>query len=218
MASTVINPRKWYEFDDLESALMEIVPRFVNNAEEDAYTVTSKVKDIIEHELYKRVGFDSFDAYAEKVLDKPVDWFDRVANVIGPIGKSLANERAAKAKRDATEIRPGGNNNPLGLGGKSGKVVDDGIVNSYNITIDKQLVDDRGTSISYTLRRLARNHPDLLERYAAGELTANAAAIQAGFRKPTWTAPCDPDTLAAAIRRKFGEQFAQALAQELLKG
>ena len=33
------------------------------------------------------------------------------------------------------------------------------------------------------LRRLARDRPDLLERYEHGELTANAAAIEAGFRK-----------------------------------
>ena len=34
------------------------------------------------------------------------------------------------------------------------------------------------------LRRLARERPDLLERFERGELTANAAAIEAGFRKP----------------------------------
>jgi len=45
----------------------------------------------------------------------------------------------------------------------------------------KSSVTEQGTSASYTLRRLARNHPELLERFAAGELTANQAAIQADF-------------------------------------
>jgi hypothetical protein len=35
----------------------------------------------------------------------------------------------------------------------------------------------------YTIARLQRDRPDLAERVIAGELSANAAAIQAGFRK-----------------------------------
>lgn len=41
----------------------------------------------------------------------------------------------------------------------------------------------RGTDKSYTLARLHRDHPELAERVEAGELSANAAAIEAGFRK-----------------------------------
>jgi hypothetical protein len=43
-----------------------------------------------------------------------------------------------------------------------------------------------------TLARLNRDHPELAERVEAGELSANAAAIQAGFRKkPTWRCKVD---------------------------
>jgi hypothetical protein len=58
--------------------------------------------------------------------------------------------------------------------------------NSNNITIDKTPSPppaDRGTSKSYTLNRLRREHAELFERVVAGELSANAAAIEAGFRK-----------------------------------
>lgn len=49
-----------------------------------------------------------------------------------------------------------------------------------NITLD------RGTSANYTLARLDRDHPELAERVRDGKLSANAAAIEAGFRrKPT---------------------------------
>ena len=72
-----------------------------------------------------------------------------------------------------------------------------------------------GTSKDATLRRLRKDAPVLLERVIAGELSANAAAIQAGFRKPTWTAPTEPESLAAAIKRKFGDEFALALKQAL---
>jgi hypothetical protein len=48
---------------------------------------------------------------------------------------------------------------------------------SSNITIT------RGTTLAYTLDRLSRKHPKLYQRVIAGELSANAAAIEAGFRK-----------------------------------
>jgi hypothetical protein len=41
----------------------------------------------------------------------------------------------------------------------------------------------RGTTRAYTLDRLERERPDLFERVKAKELSANAAAIEAGFRK-----------------------------------
>jgi hypothetical protein len=40
-----------------------------------------------------------------------------------------------------------------------------------------------GTNTAYTLARLRRDHPELAERVADGELSANAAAIEAGFRR-----------------------------------
>ncbi|AGA33761.1 hypothetical protein TVNIR_2101 [Thioalkalivibrio nitratireducens DSM 14787] len=49
----------------------------------------------------------------------------------------------------------------------------------------------RGNDQTYTLRRLARDNPELLGKVEAGELTANAAAIEAGFRKPTKSIPVD---------------------------
>lgn len=39
-----------------------------------------------------------------------------------------------------------------------------------------------GTSRAYTLDRLKREAPALFERVCSGEMSANAAAIQAGFR------------------------------------
>lgn len=41
----------------------------------------------------------------------------------------------------------------------------------------------KGRGATYTLKRLKRDRPDLFARVVAGELSANAAAIEAGFRK-----------------------------------
>ena len=40
-----------------------------------------------------------------------------------------------------------------------------------------------GTSMTYTYRRLLRDRPDLAEQVKAGKVSANKAAIEAGFRK-----------------------------------
>jgi hypothetical protein len=49
--------------------------------------------------------------------------------------------------------------------------------------VDNIHVRPTGTSLDATLRRLRKNHPELHGRVLAGELSANAAAIEAGFRK-----------------------------------
>jgi hypothetical protein len=51
-----------------------------------------------------------------------------------------------------------------------------------------------GRGADYTLARLRRDRPDLAERVKAGELSANAAAIQAGFRSRTLNLPLNPET------------------------
>jgi len=60
-----------------------------------------------------------------------------------------------------------------------------------------------GTTATYCLRRLKRDNPELAERVVSGDLSAHAAAILAGFRKATWTAPADAEALAVAVARRF---------------
>jgi hypothetical protein len=56
-------------------------------------------------------------------------------------------------------------------------------IKSDNVTLDPV---ERGNSKSYTVSRLKRDRPDLFGKVVAGELSANKAAIEAGFRrKPT---------------------------------
>ena len=58
------------------------------------------------------------------------------------------------------------------------------LVNNDNIIIDKPASSpSQGTSRAYNLNRLRREAPELFERVVAGKLSANAAAIEAGFRK-----------------------------------
>ncbi len=52
--------------------------------------------------------------------------------------------------------------------------------NNDNIIISSSV---QGTSKSYTVSRLKRDRPDLFERVVSGELSANRAAIEAGYRR-----------------------------------
>lgn len=63
-----------------------------------------------------------------------------------------------------------------------------------NVTLKR-----RGNDPTYTCRRLLRDHPDLFERVKSGELSANAAAVEAGFRKRQISVPVND--VACAVRR-----------------
>ena len=63
-----------------------------------------------------------------------------------------------------------------------------------------------GNSLSYTLDRLKREAPELFQRVVGKELSANAAAIEAGFRVKTITVPLDPSRAAAALKRSFSRE------------
>jgi len=60
-----------------------------------------------------------------------------------------------------------------------------------------------GTTAAAAIRRLRKDRPDLHAKVMSGDLSANAAAIQAGFRRKTWTAPDDAELLAQAIARRY---------------
>jgi hypothetical protein len=75
---------------------------------------------------------------------------------------------------------------------------------------------ERGTDPTYTLARLKRDAPDLAKMVIDGDISANAAAIQAGFRRPTKTIPIDtPASAVRALLRVFSaEEIINAAQQE----
>ena len=70
------------------------------------------------------------------------------------------------------EIEKGATHSEAGAKGGRGKKAGD------NVTSFK-----RGNGALYTLKRLKRDRPDLFQVVLGGGMTANAAAIEAGFRK-----------------------------------
>jgi hypothetical protein len=67
-----------------------------------------------------------------------------------------------------------------------------------------------GTSWQDTVDRLRRDRPDLAERVMRGELSAHAAAIEAGFRKK----PTPSEMVAKLLPMLTDDQFEQAVREE----
>ena len=64
------------------------------------------------------------------------------------------------------------------------------------------------------LARLKRDHPDLAARVVAGDLTANAAALIVGWRKPR-VLLTSPESVAAAIRKHWPDDMVHDLVRRL---
>ncbi|MBU6429925.1 MAG: hypothetical protein KGR26_13005, partial [Cyanobacteria bacterium REEB65] len=75
-----------------------------------------------------------------------------------------------------------------------------------------------GTSVSYALRRLERNRPDLLDQVKTGDLTPNGAMVKAGFKAHSITIPDEPVTAARRLLRHFQGERLRTLIEELARG
>lgn len=74
---------------------------------------------------------------------------------------------------------------------------------------------NHGTQSTYLLARLDRDHPALAARVRNHDLTAHAAAIEAGFRIRTHIIPHDLARAAAALQRFFTATECRKLAELL---
>jgi hypothetical protein len=78
-------------------------------------------------------------------------------------------------------------------------------------------VRPQGTSQSQALRRLRKDEPELHAEVLAGNLTAHAAMVKAGYRPRTGTVRYDdPESTARSLRRHMPPDTRRALARLLL--
>lgn len=66
--------------------------------------------------------------------------------------------------------------------------------------------EQRGNSEEYTIRRLRRDRPDLADRVITGELSANAAAIEAGISVELDGADIEPFLAKAVEMHAYKQQ------------
>lgn len=110
------------------------------------------------------------------------------------------------------ELTRGEPGNPTGVN----QYTEEQTGNCDNIT-DSSSPPPTGTSVSYAVRRLSRERPDLYEQVKTRKLTANAAMIEAGFREPQLTIPLDPRKAARRFAKHFTREQFSAFVDECLK-
>jgi hypothetical protein len=126
---------------------------------------------------------------------------ERVAKELAEIEKYRHWEVLGYSSKQAlldAELNETGRKRIAALARSSVKQADENKKNGVSLNNNVMKVGVQGNSQSYTLRRLAREREDLFEAFERGELTANAAAIKAGFRKRMISVPAGD--LAAAMR------------------
>ena len=130
---------------------------------------------------------------------------------------------------DAVRGEQGGANNPYGCEGKPDRInCDNIIVDSVKVPPTIPLDPDTprpkprensppptGTSVSYTMRRLQRQAPELVEKVVAGELSPYAAAVKAGFHGRKITVPPNPQRAARILVKHLTPADVKALIIEL---
>lgn len=97
--------------------------------------------------------------------------------------------RDARANREGPGAPEGKSNNPNGRRGK------DEETNGVSNTISSSRRDHGSTNRLAIIGRLKRDRPDLLDKVESGELTPNAAAIEAGFRRRKIQVEPDPQAV-----------------------
>jgi len=92
-------------------------------------------------------------------------------------------------------------------------------IKPYNVRFNNESVkSEYGNADNYTIRRLKRDRPDLAEMVLDGELSANAAAIEAGFRIKSITIPIHPERAARSISNHFSPEQVSELVDRLTNG
>jgi hypothetical protein len=125
--------------------------------------------------------------------------------------KILQGTDVLDAFLDAIRGERGGVNNPAGTNQHTREVNRDTITVDHPSTIplppdaprprvrDYAREAPTGTSVSYTMRRLERQAPDLHSKVIAGDMSPYAAAVQAGHQKRKITIPLDPASAARIL-------------------
>lgn len=82
-----------------------------------------------------------------------------------------------------------------------------GNVSNTNISSVDEDKPARGDTTDYTVRRLAKQRPDIHAKLLAGELSPNAAAIEAGFRKTKFQLPTDPSAAGRYLAQRVDQDW-----------
>jgi hypothetical protein len=191
-----------------------VVKRWVDGLRGDWQILLTALKLVRDHEMYRKAewvgaasehpkAYDDFPSYFEDVVKQPFDLFvdmegtERVLLDAGYRLDQLLGMKYDKAKQLADEVQVLG-------------------ANQYTLGYSNRIPSPRGgTNSAYTVARLKRDRPDLHARVVAGELSANAAAIEAGFRPKTVTIPLTVEGATRLMLKLSDDERDEVMARVL---
>jgi hypothetical protein len=104
--------------------------------------------------------------------------------------------------------------NPQGLNRYTGTSSVTNIVS--NTTIKRNTI--QGNRVDYSIDRLNKSgHTDLANKVIAKEISANAAMVQVGFRKPTISVKQTPDDFIRVINKLFDAEVINYIVSKISK-
>lgn len=175
-----------------EAACRRLQILWEDKANTNVKMITEQLERINKYESWNYIPKDEpvgVTDFCERVTGEPWETLIRIAE---SMDKKLAAALRAKVKgdRDARD-RPG---NPTGNNQWSEDR--NGIIST---------IPNNTTPDTKHARRLRRDRPDIWQQVLAGEVSLNAAAIQAGFRKRMIQVPADDVNAAIEkLKRHYG--------------
>lgn len=86
-------------------------------------------------------------------------------------------------------------------------------INNVNICLDAKQETGAGNSTTYTMRRLAKDAPELHKAVVSGDLSPNAAALQAGFRRRKFQMPDTPEAAGKYLAERVDVEWFMAMTE-----
>lgn len=150
-------------------------------------------QDFVVQSTKETVHYAYFEEFVEALTPNGLE------TTMGTLEDLCRNDAEVLVKLTNVTKRPrGGTNNPAGTNQHQEKEV-----NVDNINIDQKRSRPTGTSKAQGLRRLSKDRPDLLEKVTSGEMSTNAACVEAGFRK----SPCPIKAAQKAVQKMTPKQL-----------
>ena len=164
--------------------------------------------------------FETFDDFCGRWLE--VSW-DELMHRLKPCPKALAylSKIEGWERGKASAIHQAKAAEPMGpMGGDRRSDAAGAILRIKKANQgDNVTLIDRGNRSSYIAARLARDHPDILERMKRGEFrSVRAAALEAGIVKPQKTYTGSPLERATKALRDLSDDERAALLELIAKG
>lgn len=151
----------------------------------------------------------TFKSFRDFVEADPPEGLKANVNLLIKICESYNDMEAVSLI--ATEIggKPG---NPTGNNQYSG--IDNNIINS---TMGNERKSPTGTSTAATMRRLAKQYPDLHAKVLTGEMRPSAAAVEAGFQKRNFQMPTDPSAAGRYLAQRVDQDWLMECVDAFMK-